>query len=189
MAARSVLSEGARRRAGQALAEAVLPLTVAAGRLAAYVSVGSEPSTRPLLDALAGRSVLLPVLLPGGELDWADAAAGLVPGPGGLLEPAGPRLGPGAARVCDLVLVPALAVDRGGVRLGRGGGSYDRALSGARGRVVALLHDGELVDALPAEPHDVPVHAVVTPSGGVLAVGTSRQDRTDRAGPPGEMGP
>ncbi len=86
----------------------------------------------------------------------------------GLLEPAGPRLGPEALADCDLVLVPALAVDRAGRRLGRGGGSYDRALPRARGLVVAVLHDGELVEQLPAEPHDVAVRAVVTPSGGLM---------------------
>jgi 5-formyltetrahydrofolate cyclo-ligase len=66
------------------------------------------------------------------------------------------------------VVVPALAVDRRGVRLGRGGGSYDRALArlAAGATAVALLHDGELLDALPAEAHDRAVTAAVTPSGG-----------------------
>jgi 5-formyltetrahydrofolate cyclo-ligase len=68
------------------------------------------------------------------------------------------------------VVVPALAVDRRGVRLGRGGGSYDRALTRAAGLTVALLYDGETVEELPAEEHDVPVKAVVTPSGGLVMV-------------------
>ena len=70
----------------------------------------------------------------------------------------------------DVVVVPALAVDRGGVRLGRGGGYYDRALRHVRpdARLVALVFDDELVDALPVEPHDRRVTAVVTPSGGWL---------------------
>jgi 5-formyltetrahydrofolate cyclo-ligase len=66
------------------------------------------------------------------------------------------------------VLVPALLVDRRGNRLGRGGGSYDRALVRATGLTVALLHDGELVEELPAEAHDVPVRAAATPSQGVV---------------------
>jgi 5-formyltetrahydrofolate cyclo-ligase len=66
------------------------------------------------------------------------------------------------------VLVPALAVDRHGNRLGRGGGSYDRALARATGLTVAVLYDGELVDLLPVEPHDVPVNAVVTPRSGLV---------------------
>ncbi|MBM0260688.1 5-formyltetrahydrofolate cyclo-ligase, partial [Micromonospora sp. 4G55] len=81
----------------------------------------------------------------------------------------GPRLGRAAIGEAELVVVPALAVDHRGLRLGRGGGSYDRALARVPGRVliVALLHDGELVEALPAQPHDRPVHAVITPSGGL----------------------
>ncbi len=66
------------------------------------------------------------------------------------------------------MIVPALLVARDGTRLGRGGGSYDRALARATGLTVALLHDGELVDALPAEPHDVAVQAAATPSLGVV---------------------
>ena len=64
--------------------------------------------------------------------------------------------------------MPALAVDRSGIRLGNGGGCYDRALARVAPDVlvVALLHDGELTDEpLPAEAHDRPVDAVATPSG------------------------
>ena len=142
-----------------------------AATVAAYVSIGQEPGTGPLLDLLAaaGKRVILPVLLPGNDLDWAayDGPAGLVGAGRGLLEPHGPRLGPAAVATADVVLVPALAVDRGGMRLGRGGGSYDRAL----GRVpvgtfvCALLYDGELLDRVPHDDHDRPVTAVVTPSG------------------------
>jgi 5-formyltetrahydrofolate cyclo-ligase len=107
--------------------------------------------------------------------------AALRPAGRGLLEPTGPRLGPDAVRTCDVVVVPALAVDRDGHRLGRGGGSYDRALPGAQGLVVALLHDGELLDAVPTDPHDVAVHAVATPGLGLL-----RLDRP--AGPAGRFG-
>lgn len=167
---RAGLSAAAVRDAGSALAEALLPVCGPAGTVAAHASFGTEPPTGPLLDALSGVRLLLPVLLPDGDLDWAEHVAGspLVPGRHGLLEPGGPRLGVEAVAGCDVVLVPALAVDRAGVRLGRGGGAYDRALARARGRTVALLHDGELVDHLPAEPHDVAVSAVVTPTTGVL---------------------
>jgi 5-formyltetrahydrofolate cyclo-ligase len=64
----------------------------------------------------------------------------------------------------DVVLAPGLAVDRRGVRLGRGAGYYDRALAAVRAPVAVLLYDAELVEEdLPAEPHDRPVTAVVTP--------------------------
>jgi len=168
LARRSTLTPAARRRAAIGLAEAVLPLALRADQTASYVSIGTEPPTGHLLDALAGRCVLLPVLRPDGDLDWADAAGGLAPGPRGLRQPTGPRLGVQAVAGCALVLVPALAVDRSGTRLGRGGGSYDRALTRATGRIVALLYDGELLDVLPREPHDVPVHAVITPADGLL---------------------
>jgi 5-formyltetrahydrofolate cyclo-ligase len=66
------------------------------------------------------------------------------------------------------VLVPGLAVDRRGVRLGRGGGSYDRVLARLVGRAFTcvLLHDGEVLDLpVPRDRHDVPVDAAATPSG------------------------
>ena len=142
-----------------------------AATVAAYVSVGKEPGTGPLIEALHAyrRRVILPTLLPDNDLDWAEYAGPdrLVPGPRGLLEPAGPRLGVDAVATADVVLVPGLAVDGTGMRLGRGGGSYDRAL----GRVpvgtfvCVLLYDGELVDAVPSDVHDRRVVAAATPTG------------------------
>jgi len=147
LAARGAL-DPAERAAGDRERAAVLAGLLAGARVASYVSFGTEPGTHALLAA----EHLVPVVLPDRDLDWVPYGGG------------GPR-GPDAVAQCDVVLVPALAVDRAGVRLGRGGGSYDRALRRAGGLVVALLHEGELVDALPAEPHDVPVHAVALPSG------------------------
>lgn len=148
---------------GRALAAALAPLVRRSRRVAAYVSFGSEPPTAALLAAAetAGVQVLLPVLLPDRDLDWSRGLQG-------------PLLGVQAIATCDLVVVPALAVDRQGVRLGRGGGSYDRALRRVPPGVltVALLHDGELVDTLPHEAHDVPVAAVVTPAGGLQRLRT-----------------
>ena len=154
--------------AAAALAAALLPGLLAATRVAMYVSRDDEPATDALLGARP--DALLPVLLPDGDLDWA-AGPGLAAGPHGLLQPTGPLLGVDAIASCDLVLVPALAVAADGTRLGRGGGSYDRALQRVRGRTVALLFDPELVAALPAEPHDHPVSASVTPSRGVVELG------------------
>ncbi|MEV0190407.1 5-formyltetrahydrofolate cyclo-ligase [Kitasatospora purpeofusca] len=148
--------------------------TGAAATVAAYVSVGTEPGTRPLLDALRARGlrVLLPVLLADNDLDWAEYAgtAALAPAGRGLLEPVGGRLGPEAVTGAGLVLLPGLAVDRRGLRLGRGGGSYDRVLArleraGARPVLAVLLYEHELLERVPAEPHDRPVDLAVTPSG------------------------
>ncbi|MGW4974946.1 5-formyltetrahydrofolate cyclo-ligase [Streptomyces mirabilis] len=169
------LQESAGALARQALG---LPELAHARTVAAYVSVGSEPGTLALLDALHARGVrvLLPVLMADNDLDWgAYAGEGSLErvrhgGRMALLEPAGERLGPEAVREADAVLLPGLAVDRRGMRLGRGGGSYDRVLArleraGADPALVVLLYDAEVVAHVPAEPHDRPVHAVVTPSG------------------------
>jgi 5-formyltetrahydrofolate cyclo-ligase len=165
---RAQLGVTERALAGEALERALSGVLGRAQRVAAYAAVGTEPPTEELFVHCA--EVLLPVLLPDGDLDWAavTAADDLRPGPHGLLEPRGEPLGVDAIATCDLVLVPALAVDRRGNRLGRGGGSYDRALARTGAMTIALLYDGELVDALPAEPHDVPVQAVVTPGAGML---------------------
>jgi len=173
--------------------------------VAGYVPVGSEPGGADLPDVLLralppGGRLLLPVLLDDGDLDWVPYSGTVIRGSRGLLEPSGARLGVEAVRTAALVVVPALAVSSTGIRLGRGGGSYDRVLARLtphgtvppphgtvrppHGTVppphdtgstpppdavltVALLYDGELVDALPAEPHDQPVGAAITPTGGL----------------------
>jgi 5-formyltetrahydrofolate cyclo-ligase len=140
--------------------------------IAAYVPVGPEPGgpDLPAVLAATGVRLILPVLLPDNDLDWAVFTGDLAEGPRGLREPPGPRLGIDALRSADLILVPALAVDRSGRRMGRGGGSYDRALTRAAAPVVALLHDDELIEEVPAEPHDRPVHGVITPTEGFVAL-------------------
>jgi 5-formyltetrahydrofolate cyclo-ligase len=147
------------------------PEVVSARRVAAYVSVGREPGTGPLIEELsdAGVEVLLPLLQPDGDLDWApyEGPRALARVARGLLEPTGEPLGSEAVVSCDAVLVPGLAVDRSGTRLGRGGGSYDRVLARVAGRVFScvLLHDGEVLDLpVPRDRHDVPVAAAATPS-------------------------
>ena len=142
-----------------------------AATVAAYVSVSTEPGTGPVLERLhaMGRRVILPLLLPDHDLDWAPYTGpeALMPGRRGTLEPGAPRLGPDALATADVVLAPGLAVDRTGMRLGRGGGSYDRALARvpAGTFVCVLLFDGEIVDAGPAADHDRRVTAAATPSG------------------------
>lgn len=142
--------------------------------LCAYVPIGSEPGSVQMLDEVAdaGVRILLPVVNGRGPLDWAwyDGRDDLRPGPYGLREPIGERLGETALRIADVVLVPALAVDRRGTRLGRGAGFYDRSLSiaAADTPLVAVVRDAELFDVLPAEGHDVTMTAVLTPGRGLL---------------------
>lgn len=167
---RSLVAVGA---AARAIADELLaaPEVRRAATVAGYVSVGSEPGTTALLDRLvdAGKRVILPVLLPDNDLDWSTYHGGtsLAPAGRGLLEPLGPRLGVDAVATADAVLVPGLAVSPTGQRLGRGGGSYDRALA----RVplgtftCVLLYADETGHPVPTEPHDRAVTAVATPEG------------------------
>ena len=177
LARRSAIPPGPRGAADSALVTYAMGTAVSlrAAIVAAYVPLPGEPAGPGLVDALAavaGR-VLLPVLRDDRDLDWAAFTGpdSLVAGPLGLRQPAGPKLGVAAVASADLVIVPAVAVDRSGMRLGRGGGSYDRALARVtpgRTLVVALLYDGEVIDSVPADPHDRRVNAVITPSGGLF---------------------
>ncbi|WP_405728670.1 5-formyltetrahydrofolate cyclo-ligase [Streptomyces sp. NBC_01537] len=170
------LTADERQAAEQGIARSAMEMAelAGAGTVAAYVSFGSEPGTRALLDALHGRGVrvLLPVLLSDNDLDWGAyaGASDLTRTERGLYEPGGERLGVDAVTSADVVLLPGLAVDARGMRLGRGGGSYDRVLgrlegAGAAAARVVLLYANEVVDAVPAEAHDRAVDAVVTPEG------------------------
>ncbi|WP_029211885.1 5-formyltetrahydrofolate cyclo-ligase [Arsenicicoccus bolidensis] len=140
----------------------VADLVAPGGTVTSYESWPTEPGTGPINEALvgAGYRVLVPVTLPGLDLDWRPL------GSDELDESA--RLGLEAISQADLVLAPGTAVDRRGVRLGQGGGCYDRALPRRRDgvRVVTLLHPQELLDEeLPSAEHDQRVDAVVTADG------------------------
>jgi 5-formyltetrahydrofolate cyclo-ligase len=157
--------------AGRGLAEVVTarPEVRRAATVAAYASIGSEPGTGALLDALTalGKRVILPSLQPDMDLDWGTwrGPTSLAPARRGLLEPVD-RLGRDAVATADVVLVPGLAVSVSGDRLGQGGGSYDRAL----GRipvgtpVVICLYDDEVGLDVPVDDHDRPVTAAATPT-------------------------
>jgi 5-formyltetrahydrofolate cyclo-ligase len=175
LAARAAMPAAAREEAGRLIRDHVLemPQIAAAGTVAAYYAAGAEPDSRRLVYALwkRGTYVILPLLLPDGDLDWAsyEGPDSMAPGPRGLSQPTEPPRGTGAVARADAVLVPALAVDRAGNRLGRGGGSYDRVLArvGAQVPVMALIYDTELVGSLPVASHDRPVRAVVRPGHGI----------------------
>jgi 5-formyltetrahydrofolate cyclo-ligase len=159
-----------------------LPALIGAGEtVCAYVPVGSEPGSAELIDSLLRRGVR--VLLPVARHDVAGVPVPLLWGeyrPGGLVqarfglrEPIEPWLPANAIAAAMVVLVPALAVDRSGVRLGRGAGFYDRSLPlvAPAARLVAVVRDDELVEQLPTEPHDVRMTHALTPNGGPIALG------------------
>ncbi|AEH11377.1 5-formyltetrahydrofolate cyclo-ligase [Candidatus Protofrankia datiscae] len=143
-----------------------LPEVASARWVAAYASLPGEPETGRLLRRLRGRGirVLLPSMRPDLDLDFREYTGALIAGAFGTREP---PLGAAIFELAqaDVIVVPALAVDVHGRRLGRGGGSYDRALRRARpdALIVAVVHDNELVDRVPTEAHDVAVHVIVTP--------------------------
>lgn len=138
--------------------------------ISAYLSLPDEPGTRDFVAWACGNDirVLLPVSREDGLLDWAP-----YDGEGeeldilGLPTPTSELLGPIAINDVDLIVIPAAAVDRQGVRMGWGRGYFDKTLGSMEGcpPVYAVIFDDELVDAVPRERHDQPVDGVVTPSG------------------------
>ncbi|OBJ23037.1 5-formyltetrahydrofolate cyclo-ligase [Mycobacterium sp. 1245801.1] len=158
--------------------EASESIVTSGSTVCAYVPVGTEPGSAAMLDALLRRSgrVLLPVARTTADdtpmpLSWGEYRPGtLTTGRWGLLEPPQPWLPPSALAEAAVVLVPALAVDRRGVRLGRGRGFYDRSLGGRdpQARLIAVVRDAELLDELPADPHDVPMTHALTPRQGLV---------------------
>jgi 5-formyltetrahydrofolate cyclo-ligase len=147
--------------------------------IAAYIAAPGEPDVGAIRSALRedGGIVLLPIPRPGRMLEWAEDDGNYRPYDRLPIEvPCGPVVGTGALGLIDhgvsVVLVPALAVDMGGARLGQGGGFYDRVIaelnehSAGAVRVVAVVHDDEVLPAqtIPREAHDQLVQGALTPS-------------------------
>ncbi|MGC5582930.1 5-formyltetrahydrofolate cyclo-ligase [Ornithinimicrobium sp. W1665] len=162
-----------REEAAEALAATGLELVGAGTTVTLFEPMRTEPPVDRLVRELigAGVRVLVPITLARPRLDWADVA-----------DPDRTPLGEEALAQVDLALVPALAVGADGVRLGQGGGYYDTTLPLLRERspgaaVVAVLHDHELVPAVPADPHDARVDAVLRPGSGVTRLPLSPAER------------
>lgn len=181
LAARRTVDADLRGAEAHALQQHLDTLRPAVGTVCAYVPVGAEPGSIAMLDTLVEHHlrVLLPIARTTGDdtplpLQWAQYRPGrLDTARFGLLEPPTPWLPAAAVAEAELVLVPALAVDRRGVRLGRGAGFYDRSL-GLRhrdARLVAVIRDTELFDELPSEPHDVAMTHALTPGRGAVPLG------------------
>lgn len=166
---------GAERTA--ALAESVAAqLTAAIGafapeaqQIAAFCSTPLEPPIELFLaqQRAANHRVLLPVPNDDGSLSWVPDAGTRAQHPSLRVPmPVGAPVADSFVLDCNLLIMPAAAVTTAGARLGWGGGFYDRMLASAPPHLlrVALVHDDEVLASLPHEPHDIPVHGVVTPS-------------------------
>ncbi|HLS39304.1 MAG TPA: 5-formyltetrahydrofolate cyclo-ligase [Ornithinicoccus sp.] len=163
-----------RRAHATALADRVLPWLeayagsrpgggLAGATVTAYESMRTEPPVEEIVRRLreAGARVIVPITLPAGVLDWHVAG-----------DPDRRPLGQEVLAEVDVALVPGLGVDRSGVRLGKGGGYYDRVIPRLRPGTpaVVVLHDHEVVDELPAEDFDARVGMVLTAAEGVFSL-------------------
>lgn len=169
---RQLLTPTARENAGEGIRTQLDALVDRLGvtSMSCYLSITSEPDTHEFVAAAVRRGirVLLPVTRADGLLDWSvatpdlDIAEGLF----GLPEPVGELLGPIAVNDVDLLVIPAAAVDRSGMRLGWGRGYFDKTI-GSMHRcppVYAVVFDSEVVDEVPSDVHDQPVTGIVTPT-------------------------
>lgn len=178
LAARRALDGTLRATETRSLQTQTTALARGVDTVAAYIPVGSEPGSGsdgvPLLDAITGTRILVPVARAGEPMRWAVYRPGrLVAAPFGLREPEPPWLPPEAVAEAAVVLIPALAVSRDGARLGRGAGFYDRALRLADpgADLIAVVRDEEVLDAIPTEAHDVPMTHLLTPRSGLQRLG------------------
>ncbi len=169
---RQCLSESARDAAARGVTEQLdaLVARVGARSLSCFLSTTTEPGTREFVDRAVGRGirVLLPVTRADGLLDWSVATPDIdiAEGMYGLPEPVGELLGPIAVNSVDLLVIPAAAVDRSGMRLGWGRGFFDKTI-GSMERcppVYAVVYDTEILDEVPRDLHDQRVTGVVTPT-------------------------
>jgi 5-formyltetrahydrofolate cyclo-ligase len=138
--------------------------------LSCFLSTTTEPGTHEFVQGAVERGirVLLPISRADGLLDWVVATAGgdIAEGLFGLPEPVGEVLGPIAVNDVDLMVIPAAAVDRTGMRLGWGRGYFDKTIGSMEKcpPVYAVVFDSELVDEVPRDVHDQPVTGIVTPT-------------------------
>ena len=135
-----------------------------ATNIASYISYEFEPETSDINQRLIkdGKKVFLPRLLENNDIQWVswNGSSENLTKVGKIYEP----IGDAVEVELDVIILPALHVDRIGNRLGQGGGSYDRALSRSKAFKIALLHYGELTsEILPIQPHDEKIDAAATP--------------------------
>lgn len=179
---RQLLSDAQRESAASAIADRLDELidSLGAQSISCFLSTTTEPGTREFVSAAVRRGirVLLPITREDGLLDWAvaDEDDEIAEGLFGLPEPTGEVLGPIAVNDVDLMIIPAAAVDRSGMRMGWGRGYFDKTIGSMEKcpPVYAVIYDSEILDVLPREVHDQPVTGVVTPTQTLLLSPTRR---------------
>ena len=129
-----------------------------------YLALPREVQTRGLVDRCRklGKKVCVPARTQDGSyaMAWLDRDDETVPGPLGIRQPQAVR--PAPQREIDLMIVPGVAFDRNARRLGHGGGHFDRLLAKCSAVKVGLAFEVQVVDEVPADPHDVAMDLVVT---------------------------
>ena len=169
---RQMMSQAARDTAAEGIRAQLDALVdrVGARSISCFLSIPSEPGTRDFVAGAVARGirVLLPITRKDGLLDWIVATpdGDITEGMFGLPEPVGEVLGPIAVNDVDLMVIPAAAIDRRGMRLGWGRGFFDKTI-GSMERcppVYAVVYDSEVLDEVPSDRHDQPVTGVVTPT-------------------------
>ncbi|MEJ5997242.1 5-formyltetrahydrofolate cyclo-ligase [Corynebacterium sp. H130] len=169
--ARRTLPSDERNIANMAIQQELLTFLQVHGAtsVAAYMPTPSEPGGTDLVPVLrkAGLEVLIPISGKDSTLSWVrvDDDTEFVSGAFGISEPTGPALQGQPLADVDVIIVPALAANFSGYRLGKGGGYYDRALSElSQPATVSILFDHEVLDVIPLEEHDARTAAIITPT-------------------------
>ncbi|MET0672875.1 MAG: 5-formyltetrahydrofolate cyclo-ligase [Microbacterium pygmaeum] len=179
---RQLLSDAARDAAARGLTAQLDDLVERLGvrSMSCFLSTTTEPGTRDFVEGAVRRGirVLLPITRNDGLLDWSVATQDLdiTEGLFGLPEPVGEVLGPIAVNDVDLLVIPAAAVDRSGMRMGWGRGFFDKTIGSMEGcpPVYAVVFDSEILDEVPRDVHDQPVTGVVTPTQTLVLAPTRR---------------
>jgi 5-formyltetrahydrofolate cyclo-ligase len=169
---RQLLTDAARSTAAAGITAQLDALVdgLGARSVSCYLSTPVEPGTRDFIAAAVSRGirVLLPIMRVDGLLDWvvADPEGAVAESLMGIPEQAGELLGPIAVNDVDLMIIPAAAVDRTGMRLGWGRGYFDKTIGSMEKcpPVYAVVYDSEFVDEVPRDRHDQTVTGVVTPT-------------------------
>jgi 5-formyltetrahydrofolate cyclo-ligase len=132
-----------------------------AKKVGCYISFGTEPRTSDFIEEAGGIEIFVPKVLDSNEMVFVPYSSNQTKNKLGFSEPAEVK---GVEAKLDLIVLPALAINHHGFRLGRGGGYFDKYLEHFQGVTVALIFDEEVLDHLPMEEHDRKVMFAITPT-------------------------